>query len=790
MVALSTASALAPHEVLVLVNANSPESIRVAREFARLRQVPDINIAYLSLPAKALDPPAECTAEEFTKHIWEPANQFLRSRQLETQVLAWVYSVDFPVRITTDPPVSLQGITFVRNELPPSDMIQSGQWKSPVFAGPDKPDGPMAPSHSMNWFRAMGGDRCPIPSMMLGFIGSRGSDMDQTLACLRRGAEADGAMPDGTVYFISNQDIRSKCRAWQYPAAIAELASLGIRAEDAPAVAKDSRVMGILSGVPTTLELLFRGPATYLPGCMAEHLTSCGAMFDNNPGQAKLTQWIRWGATASAGTVTEPRAIWTKFPNARFFAHYGRGCTLLESFIQAIGCPLQILLVGEPLARPWARSPTVRLKQGLLSDTTNVLTFTATADPDSTDTFMQYQFLLDGRVFRSPAAPRNQAQVDTTMLADGYHELRAMAWPDDPVRQNSPYAVTNFTADNRGRAVALSGIAPGERMPVWQSRGVRIETMGKAERTGLMQYGRVVAEGPASGAATRVELSALGPGTQSLQPYAQYADGETVVGAPVSFMVTEELRGAVVIQRLVEPDGSIVLEVPPGVEEVAWFESFELAPPGPTKTATGGALSGGNAAVISGSFVFDPTNTFDTCVWDIPRSASIREIEVGMGVNPGGGAHIAEQTLGLVFNRRDANNFDFFGLCGDTSAWVLGRYRKGQLERISSRGRFIHPEVWHTLSVRAERGGVRGYVNGQPMCFWPGGRLGEGEVGVVAGQARAFFKDLRVSPPVSGAVSGGRSAGEVLVMPAGKRPTPTLWLRAGRDPYARYQRSW
>jgi uncharacterized protein (TIGR03790 family) len=742
-------SALAPHEVLVLVNGNSPESIRVAREFARLRQVPDINIAYLPLPEKVLNPPAEFTPEEFTKYIWEPANQFLRDRQLQDQVLAWVYSVDFPVRITTDPAISLQGITFVRNEIPPADSIRQGTWKSPIFAGPDKPNGPMAPSHSMNWFRAMGGDRCPIPSMMLGFIGSRGNDMDEILGCLQRGARADGTRPTGTVFFVSTDGIRSTCRAWQYPGAIAELGSLGIQAAEVPAVPAGTRAIGILMGMWAQLEKLFLGPITYLPGCMGEHLTSCGAMFDYHD-QVKLTWWIRAGATASAGTVTEPNAIWTKFPNARFFAHYGRGCTLLESFFQSIGSPLQILLVGEPLARPWTRGPAIRLVPDEVPAATNLLGFTAAVGSGSADTATRYSFLLDGRVIPSLDGARNRVQVDTAALADGCHELRALAWPDDPVRQNSSYAVTNFVVNHSGRAVALSGIAREERMPAWQSRVVRIVAAGEAEKTGLMQCGRIVIEEPGSATSTRLDLAMLGPGTQELQPYACYADGETVVGAPVFFTITEDPPKPAEVQKRAEPDGSVVLDATAG-ENVDWFESFEIVPADPSGTGRSFDGSGGQAGVINGVFTITPSNAFDTCVWTAPRRAG-REIAISMSVSPGSWSHVSLQTLGLIFNRKDANNFDFFGLCGDTSAWVLGRFRKGQLERVSSRGRFIHPEAWYALSVRAEKAGVRGYINGEPMCFWPGGRIDGGPAGVLASQAPGYFRDLRVTPPTAESV--------------------------------------
>jgi len=118
---------------------------------------------------------------------------------------------------------------------------------------------------------------------------------------------------------------------------------------------------GIAGAMMGAADLDLKTPRKFLPGAMAEHLTSFGAAFESG-GQTKITEWIRAGATASAGTVTEPLALWTKFPHARFHAHSAAGCTILESFYQSIRCPLQILPLGEPLAAPWRQPAQVTLR--------------------------------------------------------------------------------------------------------------------------------------------------------------------------------------------------------------------------------------------------------------------------------------------------------------------------------------------------------------------------------------------------------------------------------------------
>ena len=76
-------------------------------------------------------------------------------------------------------------------------------------------------------------------------------------------------------------------------------------------------------------------------------------------GQTPLSEFLRYGAAGSSGTVTEPFAIAEKFPSPMIQVHYARGCTLAEAFYQSVHGPYQLLIVGDPLCRPWADIPQV-----------------------------------------------------------------------------------------------------------------------------------------------------------------------------------------------------------------------------------------------------------------------------------------------------------------------------------------------------------------------------------------------------------------------------------------------
>ena len=427
------ARALGPHELLIVANAASPASVALAREYMALRHIPDCNLVEVRLPAAAWAPPYELSTNEFTTLIWEPAQQAVKDRGIDDHILAWAYSIDVPVRITTDPPVSITGLTFVRNRLPPRDAIAQGLYASPFFAGSDNPSTSGFPPQSLDNHRSWQGAGMPVPAMLLGFAGPQGNTREEVQACLRRGAASDSTAPTGLVYLVANADIRTRCRQWEFPGAVRELRAADIGVATMEALPPEGPpVLGLMHGVS---DVDLRRTPPFAPGCIVDNLTSCGAMFDGSS-QTKLTAFIRAGATASAGTVTEPFSIWAKFSHARCFVHATAGCTVLESFYQAIKCPLQILPVGEPLAAPWkpaARVTLLGVPDGPLRDPA---TFTAVVRCDAGTTFSRTMFLLDGRTLQ-PAGRSNQATVSPAGLKPGSHTLRAVAYTAGPLRHQA-----------------------------------------------------------------------------------------------------------------------------------------------------------------------------------------------------------------------------------------------------------------------------------------------------------------------------------------------------------------
>ena len=545
---VATAHAQMPHEVLLLVNKNSQPSLLAANTFAAMRQIPKVNMVYLDIPESVYGGTATVTPEEFTKLIWEPANAVAKGRGIDGQILAWVYSVDFPIRVKTDPSdrkqMSVGGLTFMRNKVPGLSLVEDGKYLSKLFAGPNERlkiplsslslgmqktglgmDSTVPPEAAYLQFGL--GDRMPLPSMMLGYIGEKGTDIGTVLQTLQRGKVSDYRGQRKGIYFVTSDDVRSKCREWQYAPAMDELKQRGITAvatTNFPAGAEN--VMGLMMGIEKVDPSAIK---SFAPGAMAEHLTSWSAEFQRP--QTKMTDWLKAGATASAGSVVEPYSNPNKFPSARFFAHYASGCTMLESFYQSIACPLQNLLLGDPLAKPYA----VPLRVKVLGSGTikTDFTYVAQAECRVENVNFLYSFLLDGKEIRGVSDVAS-VFVRATNLADGYHELRAVARIKHLVQF---YALLDkpLTVNRMGRSVSI--------LPNVEKIGktehcvkVRIGGMEMPEKLRLVSGGLALDErGYASDAELILDELLIGEGPNRIRVVAIYADGMEVSSPPVSF---------------------------------------------------------------------------------------------------------------------------------------------------------------------------------------------------------------------------------------------------------------
>jgi hypothetical protein len=495
-----------PENVLLVVNPKSPASLCIANHYISLRDIPDDNV--LLLP---WDPKADTTdVATFRKQILLPILRTISNRHLGDQIDMVVYSSDFPWGISLDGDVEkfMAEVTKLVEAQRPSSGTKPDQKKppnpvqwpqqftkvgslngltylwQPVVA--EKPDYFLFKSnHYMPQpileqrdartvgFRgnrqynvrgevvASGGRRYFL-STMLGVTAGRGNSLAEVLAYLRRSAAADGTHPTGTIYFMRSDDIRSKKREEGCPfsEAVSALSSLGVKAEilQGTVPLKKSDVQGVVMG--TVLFDWKASGSTILPGAICENFTSFGGVMRSDAGQTPLSEFLRNGAAGSSGTVVEPYAFAEKFPSPMIQVHYARGCSLAEAFYQSVHGPYQLLIVGDPLCRPWANIPRVSIA-GVKAGATvrGRLTLEPAVASVGKAAARQFELFVDG--VRTATCERGRTlALDTVTLPDGYHELRVVAIGPPPIETQGRRIIAIRTA-NHDRKIEASLVGQG-----------------------------------------------------------------------------------------------------------------------------------------------------------------------------------------------------------------------------------------------------------------------------------------------------------------------------------------
>lgn len=370
---------------------------------------------------------------------------------------------------------------------------------------------------------------------MLGTNWDHGNSEQEIINALRASVAADGTRPDGVFFFCNTSDVRAKTRVPAFKAAIDRLEGMGLRAEEIlTSMPLGKNVAGLTMGEADFNWKLAR--CEILPGAICESLTSFGGDF-TKPDQTKLTEFIRYGAAASSGTVTEPLAIPNKFPHPLMHVHYARGCTLAESYYQSIEAPFQLLIVGDALCRPWARPPVITasgLESGATVKGDVKLSVKASEGSPAVGGLEVY---LDGQLaVRHPGL--QDIQFDASRMADGHHELRIVAVDTTPI-QTRGRVVIPFKVDNAGRRVEVACAQPeldvGAKLvfQVKSNVGTAVELLHAGELVGKLDQ----TEGE-----IRVEAVRIGRGPATVVAVARDQQGRAVASEPLAITIRGALR--------------------------------------------------------------------------------------------------------------------------------------------------------------------------------------------------------------------------------------------------------
>lgn len=314
----------------VVINLADPYSVAVGEDYVKRRGVPNSQVLRVTLPLRP-----ELTLDEF--NALDAQIRAHMGPQVLGLALAWAH----PYAVQCNSITSALTLGF--------DAEQCEQTCAP---------GKLS-RHFESTQTARLAAQGARPSMLLA-----GRSIDSGLALTTRGLAADASLgrlgaPSASAVFVSTGDAARNVRAPQFPAA-------GFLPNQATRVIRiDERAEPVLpEQAPTRVVLYQTGAARpagvaaiqWVPGALADHLTSSGGHLLDREGQMTALDWLEAGATASYGTVSEPCNYPQKFPHPQvLLANYLRGATALEAYWRSVAWPAQGVFVGEPLAAPYAR---------------------------------------------------------------------------------------------------------------------------------------------------------------------------------------------------------------------------------------------------------------------------------------------------------------------------------------------------------------------------------------------------------------------------------------------------
>jgi len=541
-----------PENVLLVVNPANEGSQEIANYYTRWRHIPSSNVLELPLRGQV----GEIDGKSFREGILKPILETIEQRGLAAQIDYIVYSSDFPyaVDLTAElgavrpnklsPPVgSINSMTYLSELALLSDpQLESTLVNRYAISRLQNPP-TRGFQHDTQWSPegdvAVGSGRRYFLSTMLAVTTEAGNTVDEALSYLRRAALADGTRPNGTIYYMTSGDVARAGvppRTERFDLAVQLLGNLGVKAENIQGVLPDKKddVQGVMVGA-AKFDWAASG-SKIRPGAICDHLTSFGGVLKKQTHQTNLSEFLRYGAAGACGTVREPTNLAAKFPNPMMHVHYARGLTLAEAFYHAIPAPFQQLIVGDPLCRPWAIIPTVAVDNVHPGETLRgEVQLKPSAKISDGHKIREFQLFVDGRLV-DRKLPGQTFRLDSTRLADGWHELRVVAIESSPIASQGRL-ILPVTVDNQGRVCSLKSES-GRRVSGNQS--IRLTASSPGSRGVVIYHNRRrVGQFEGEQGEVQVDPRDLGPGPVRLFAIG-LGDGKTqrhVVSPPIELEV-------------------------------------------------------------------------------------------------------------------------------------------------------------------------------------------------------------------------------------------------------------
>ncbi len=526
--------------VVVIVNTNSANSLQLGNHYCEQRQVPPQNVLRIGWTNGS----TSWARTNFDARVRAPLNALLASRQLTNQIEFVLLSMDIPYRVTEQ-----TGATDTSGINSTTAVLFYGfkaDGCTTCPAGYPSCNLPSVSSNSYAGSEDIYRQTPPISAASNSWLAMMltSSNLAEAKAIVDRGVASDSSFPTQSVYLIHYEgDTIRGMRDAKYDDSIFDNRLRGaanvIRVD-----ASSPNGLGYQFGSQFGLSIFNLSPGLFAPGAMADNLTSYGGYLFDTLGQIIALKYLAAGATASYGTVVEPCAYYEKFPSPRNYFYQARGFSIAECYYQSLTNPFQGILVGEPLAAPFARPAAGGWNAipagAVLAGTTNLgLHFEAA---DASRPVQQVDLFVDGnytqtltnlppRVFNVVYVTLNGFQTNYTVPLNA--SLRSVA-SNLTLRLNRvPYAnATKVQASAHGDRIELRITDPallGSQCPLTVSNYIGSATL---QTTRLSASGTNFLDTPAAG----VRSVAIG-GTMVIGDYLQLTVTKTN-GSTVNVAVT------------------------------------------------------------------------------------------------------------------------------------------------------------------------------------------------------------------------------------------------------------
>ncbi|MCU0723509.1 MAG: TIGR03790 family protein, partial [Planctomycetes bacterium] len=262
-----------PQNLIVVVNDDSQESLDVANHYRLARKVPAACFCHLRVK-----PVHDFPRGDFEREILNPILEHVRKNGLEGHARFLVFTKGLPYRVDWNSTTKVS----VTTPAAAGSMGIGHMNQQPYY---------QAKTH----FRG-------LPGMPYLAVCLTGYTVEDVKRCIDQGVASDGTKPGGTIYLFDGVGPRARVHpAYGRDEAVAGLKELGIKFEVRPehSLTAEQDVLGYWTGAVRVNTKGIR----FLPGALADHLTSFGGILFDNKSQMSILDFIQAGATGSYGTV-------------------------------------------------------------------------------------------------------------------------------------------------------------------------------------------------------------------------------------------------------------------------------------------------------------------------------------------------------------------------------------------------------------------------------------------------------------------------------------------------------